>query len=82
MNAYGNDIDNSSKNSRGIKIVDNRMNKRISDIFNTRNEIAFESKNNYAENRIKASQIVEKALDRKIKVNFIFSLFLNLKKFT
>lgn len=75
MNAYGNDIDNSSKNSRGIKIVDNRMNKRISDIFNTRNEIAFETKNNYVENKIKATQIVEKALDRKIKVNFLFTFF-------
>jgi len=52
----------------GIKIVDNFLNKRVSDVLNVRNEIIFDNKNHYLENKIKTAQVVEEKLNKKLKV--------------
>jgi len=53
----------------GLKIVDNKLNKRVSDIFNVRNEIKYDDRNYYLENKIKTAQVVEERMDNKLKVN-------------
>lgn len=70
----GMDSDISPRKLGGIKIVDNYLNKRVSDIFNVRNEIAFDNKNHYMENKIKTAQVVEQRMENKLRVAFTFYL--------
>jgi len=58
----------SPKKSVGIKIVDNSLNKRVSDIFNVRNEIVFDNKNHYLENKLKTALVVEQRMENKLRV--------------
>ena len=52
----------------GIKIVDNNLNKRVSDIFNVKSEIVFDNKNHYFENKLKTAQVVEQRMENKLRV--------------
>jgi len=70
--------------SGGLKIVENKLNKRVSDIFNVKNEIVFDSKNHYLENKQKTAQVVEQRMDNKLRVfkpidkfDYCFFSFLN-----
>lgn len=68
MNFTRNDDEFTPRKIRGIKIVENKLNKRVSDIFNVRNEIAFDNKNHYNENKLKTVQVVEERMENKLRV--------------
>jgi hypothetical protein len=67
---FGSRLDSgiSPRKIAGIKIVDNNLNKRVSDIFNARDEIVFDNKNHYFENKQKTAQVVEQRMENKLRV--------------
>lgn len=72
-----NDRDVSPKKFGGIKIVDNNLNKRVSDIFNVKNEIVFDNKNHYADNKLKTAYVVEQRMENKLRVIIISIKLIN-----
>jgi hypothetical protein len=51
----------------GIKIVDNNLNKRVSDIFNLKSEVTYENSQINRENRRKIMELTEKMIDEKLR---------------
>ena len=63
------DNDINQRKSPGIKIVDNRLNKRVSDIFNAKEQISFHKPENYSEIKQKTAQVNEDRMNNKLRVN-------------
>jgi hypothetical protein len=62
------DNDVSVRKSPGLKIVDNRTNKRVSDIFNVKEQVSFYKPENYHEIKKMTAQNNEERLNNKLRV--------------
>jgi hypothetical protein len=74
----GSDI--SQRKSPGLKIVDNRLNKRVSDIFNVKDQVTFYKPENYHEIKKMTAENNEERLNNKLRVIKLFIEILKKKK--
>lgn len=58
-----------STKSLGIKIVNNEMNKRVSDIFHIKDKVSFYKPENYIEIQQKITKKNEERMDNRLRVN-------------
>ena len=56
------------KPPNGKKFVENKLNKRVSDIFHNREEVSFINRNYRDENKLKISAISDQLIEDKLKV--------------
>lgn len=69
------DISLAQRKSPGIKIVDNKINKRVSDIFNVKEQVTFHKPENYYEIKKISKQSNEERMNNKLRVIY-FLIFL------
>jgi hypothetical protein len=62
------DNDISQRKSPGLKIVDNRLNKRVSDIFNVKEEVSFNKPTDYHDIKKMTAQTNEARMNNKLRV--------------
>lgn len=62
------DNDTSLRKSPGLKIVDNRLNKRHSDIFNVKEQVSFHTPESFHEIKKMSAQNNEDRLNNKLRV--------------
>ena len=65
---FGNQDNINQSKSPGLKICDNRLNKRVSDIFNVKEQISFHKPENHFENKRMSAQTNENRMNNKLRV--------------
>jgi hypothetical protein len=70
MNGVLNQFGNISPVRKGIKIVDDNTNKRVSDIFNTKNKSEYSNANYNRNNKVRIIEVTEQIIESKMRVNF------------